>query len=178
MRTGRSSSSGPPWRSGTEDTTAARLSWTWRTGRFTIRIRRSSLSGIRNGRAENGNGRSGRPGRNLARNILDLNGAGWHLLIGDRGNLYLYDIADRTEKVLPEAGSFAFGAFLEDGRQVLCHRGNTVFVFDAESGKLRGKKEFPGAIDRVYLTGGNTFAAVRGTSAVLCRVKPVPRAPE
>ena len=119
-----------------------------------------------------------RPGRNLARNILDLNGAGWHLLIGDRGNLYLYDIADRTEKVLPEAGSFAFGAFLEDGRQVLCHRGNTVFVFDAESGKLRGKKEFPGAIDRVYLTGGNTFAAVRGTSAVLCRVKPVPRAPE
>ena len=119
-----------------------------------------------------------RPGGNRARNILDLNGAGWHLLIGDRGNLYLYDIVNRTEKVLPEAGSFAFGAFLEDGRQVLCHRGNTLFAFDAESGELLGKKEFPYVIDRIYLTGGNSFAAVNGLSAVLCRVKPAPRAPE
>ena len=118
------------------------------------------------------------PGGNRARNILDLNSAGWQLLIGDRGSLYLYDIADRTEKNLPEAGAFAFGAFLEDGRQVLCHRADTVFIFDTESGELRGKKEFPYAIDRVYLTGGNTFAAVSGTSAVLCRVKPVPLPPE
>lgn len=110
------------------------------------------------------------PRENAARNILDLSGSGRYLLIGDRGNLYLYDLADRTEMVLPEAGSFAFGAFLEDGRHVLCQRGNSVFVFDAENGELRGKKDFPETIGRVYLTAGNSFAVAVRNVSVLCRI--------
>ena len=105
---------------------------------------------------------------NLARNILDVNRAGWQLLVGDRENLFLYDTAEKKTKTLPAAGSFSFGAFLEDDRYILCRQGNILFLFSSVTGLLCDRKEFPEGVGRIYLTGGNTFALVQENTAVLC----------
>lgn len=112
------------------------------------------------------------PLKSGAHNLLDLNRAGWLLLIGDHEKLYLYDIADRTEKILPEDGPFSFAAFPEDDRYVLCQKQNTVYVFSAESGELCARREFSDEIHRIYLTGGNTFALEYGSVSCLCRIEP------
>ena len=102
--------------------------------------------------------------------LLDINRAGWLLLIGEPDMLRTYDIADKKGKTLLRGEGVNFASFLEDDHYILCRQGKTVYVLEAETGTVCTMKKFQSEYGEMYLAGSRSFVLRQGNTSVHCTI--------